>query len=100
MASAAALCAGSGEAHLLYENRGAVCWAEGEAAVVEVGPGGCSLVVAGERRRLDAAAAPLAAVGRALAEAGRRGARAAQRLQARRADVAAGGRWHRRAVGP
>ncbi|UCM87046.1 salicylate synthase [Streptomyces marincola] len=76
VAVAAALCAGSGEAHLLYENRGAVCWAEGEAAVVEVGSGGCSLVVAGERRRLDAAGAPLAAVGRALAEAGGEGWRA------------------------
>jgi salicylate synthase len=70
LATAAALCAASPDPYLLYENRGTVCWAEGEAAVVEIGPAGPALLLAGERRELSRDVPPLTAAGRALAATG------------------------------
>ncbi|OCC14045.1 Isochorismate synthase/isochorismate lyase [Streptomyces sp. PTY087I2] len=67
---AAALAAESTDAYVLYENREEVCWAEGEAAAVEVDATGVWLECGGERSPLDTDLRPLAAAGQALAEMG------------------------------
>ncbi|WP_308277295.1 salicylate synthase [Streptomyces ginkgonis] len=68
--TAAALCAASRDPHLLYERRGSVGWAEGEAAVAGIGPSGPTLRYAGELRRLAPTTPAPAALGTALAAVG------------------------------
>ncbi|GAA2069008.1 salicylate synthase [Streptomyces albiaxialis] len=69
-ATTAALCAGSDEPHVLYENQGAVSWAEGELAVVTVRSDGVTFAGQGVRGEHDGgagtAAHPLAVAGHAL----------------------------------
>ncbi|ONK09524.1 salicylate synthase [Streptomyces sp. MP131-18] len=66
LTTAVALSAASLEPYLLYEHGGGVTWVEGEAGVAEIGPGGPSVTVAGERVQVTDGIAPLAAVGRVL----------------------------------
>ncbi|MFJ8911692.1 salicylate synthase [Amycolatopsis sp. NPDC102389] len=49
---AGALAAGSTEPHMVYENQGSVCWAEGEAAVFTVHATGVTLTENGKRTEL------------------------------------------------
>jgi salicylate synthetase len=62
--TAAALAANARDPYVLYENRGDVCWAEGERAVVTANSRGATLSVGGRRREF--AGSPLDTIAKAL----------------------------------
>ncbi|SOD62674.1 salicylate synthetase [Streptomyces zhaozhouensis] len=66
LTTAVALSAASKEPYLLYENNGDVIWAEGEAAVAEIGADGPSVTVGGVPVEVPHGPSPLAALGRVL----------------------------------